>query len=374
MRLILAATVLVDHAFYLGGFARFELGGASTPGTLAVYGFFGISGYLITGSALRSAPGSFLRHRFLRIFPGFWAALAVTAFAIAPLAFLLRADSTDCRLGCFFSSENGPVEYVWRNAALWIFQPSISGTPANTYLPDVWNGSLWTLSFEFGAYLIVLGLALVGLLRRRRAILALTGALWLTLIWATVLPVSNTTINFFSQPVLAPAMMLLPIFFAGATLRLYRDRIPDSAALAAASLGAAVVVMMMPIGASAPGLSLTSGGIAGPLLVYPVLWLGAHLRETRIGRRNDYSYGVYVYAFPVTQFLAILGLTSIGWPVFVAATMGLTGLLAVASWKLIERPAMGARSQRLFSRASTPARRASPVPGRRGPAPTRSSP
>ena len=331
---------MVDHAFYLGGFAQFDLGDASTPGTLGVYGFFGISGYLIAGSALRGAPQRFLRRRFLRIFPGFWAALAVTALVLAPLSSLAVRSSTGCGVTCFFGADNGPIGYLWRNAALWIFQPAISGTPADVFLPGVWNGSLWTLSFEFGAYLVVLGLGLMGGLRRRGLILALSAVLWFALAGLTVAPATNSTINFFTQPVLTPALMLLPIFLAGTCVRLYRDQIPDSAVLAAASLGMAVFVMLLPIGASAPGLSLTSGGVAGPLLVYPILWLGAHLNATGIGRRNDYSYGIYVYAFPVTQSLAMLGLVGLGWPAFIAAVIALTALLAFASWHLVEKPAM----------------------------------
>ena len=53
---------------------------------MAVVGFFGISGYLITGSAERSRPLRYLWQRFLRIFPAFWVCLVVTAFVIGAIA------------------------------------------------------------------------------------------------------------------------------------------------------------------------------------------------------------------------------------------------------------------------------------------------
>ena len=62
---------------------------------------------------------------------------------------------------------NGPFDYVISNMFLKITQNSISGTPAGIVLPGAWNASLWTLFYEFLCYLVLGGLAVVGLLRRR---------------------------------------------------------------------------------------------------------------------------------------------------------------------------------------------------------------
>jgi hypothetical protein len=42
--------------------------------------------------------------------------------------------------------------------------------------------------------------------------------------------------------------------------------------------------------------------VAAPALTYAVLWLGARL-PLRVGK-YDVSYGIYIYAFPVSQLLA----------------------------------------------------------------------
>src|SRR5580704_3381339 len=69
IRLLLALTVIVSHSIVLGGYGSEDFFHWSTAGLLAVFGFFGISGYLIAASADSHSVGRFLWHRFLRIFP-----------------------------------------------------------------------------------------------------------------------------------------------------------------------------------------------------------------------------------------------------------------------------------------------------------------
>lgn len=84
----------------------------------------------------------YLRARVLRIMPAFWVCLAVTALVIAPLT-----------TGAFGQDNLG---YIAKNAALWVFQYDIAGTPAGVPYDAVWNGSLWTLAWEFSCYLGVM--------------------------------------------------------------------------------------------------------------------------------------------------------------------------------------------------------------------------
>src|SRR5271165_7335160 len=85
LRFLFAGAVIWSHSFGLGGFGidpvqRYS-GGTETAGTLAVAGFFFLSGFLITRSYGTSGSiVAFMWHRFLRIFPGFWVCLAICAF------------------------------------------------------------------------------------------------------------------------------------------------------------------------------------------------------------------------------------------------------------------------------------------------------
>lgn len=102
LRLVLAVTVVISHASALGGFAGEWIFQRVAVGTLAVYGFFGISGYLIASSALHNSLGRYLWQRFLRIMPGYWVCLVVTALGIGAIGWS-HAAHVPCPLSCYYT-------------------------------------------------------------------------------------------------------------------------------------------------------------------------------------------------------------------------------------------------------------------------------
>ena len=70
-----------------------------------------------------------------------------------------------------------------------------------------------------------------------------------------------------------------------------------------------------------------------------MLWMGARI-PLRWGAVNDYSYGVYIYAFPVQQLLAAAGVSRLGTFVFALLSLAAVVPVAVVSWWLVERPAL----------------------------------
>ena len=91
LRLVFAGLVIVMHSFYVFSSSsvpeplhHFTLGRVYS-GTLAVYGFFAISGYLIVASWLRVPRlGDFMKRRVLRIYPGFVACCLLCVFVVVP--------------------------------------------------------------------------------------------------------------------------------------------------------------------------------------------------------------------------------------------------------------------------------------------------
>jgi peptidoglycan/LPS O-acetylase OafA/YrhL len=351
LRLVLASLVIVSHSITLGGFGSQQFLGNQTLGSLAVDGFFGISGYLICASALRHTLQRgrlvgicrYLWDRILRIYPAFWVCLLVTALIFGPIGWLTDHET----LNGYWSHPDGPFFYVIGNFRLVMHSNMISGTPGHVPNSGGWNGSLWTLEWEFLCYLGIGLLAVLGLLMRRRVVLLLGVSVWflefLMYLHVRVVPQPLWTMSRFA-----------PIFMVGALLYLYRDRVPDSGYLALGLTALAVVGLK-----TGQSNLVFSDWLTGPALAYPVLWLGAHLPCKRIGATNDISYGVYIYGWPVGQLMALAGLQAAGYLPFMLATLLCTLPLAVTSWWIIERRALEARNWvppplRRFSRKREP--------------------
>ena len=140
---------------------------------------------------------------------------------------------------------------------------------------------------------------------------------------------------------LESAARLGSFFLAGALIRMYSDFIPARGWFAAAA-GATLAILW----------PLEMVGTLGALpLAYLTLYAGAVLPFTQLGRTNDISYGVYVYAFPVQQLLVLAGAHHLGMPVYITLTLVVITPVAWASWLLVERPAMRFKS---FGRPTTP--------------------
>jgi len=335
LRIALALIVLICHAGTVGGYG-FDgvINQKSAVDTIAVYGFFSLSGYLIASSADRNSVPRYLWSRFLRVLPGFWVSLVLTAFLFSLVGWfgLPHTSKHPGTLSAYFFLSNGPVQYVINNFYLEIIQLRIGHY--------VWNGSLWTLYYEFGCYLLLALLCFLKLFRFRFTVVLAAALSWGTLLVITIDPALNREFNVIHNWVTMNFLVFLPIFLVGSMIYLYRELIPDSGLIALASLLVFVASFWMPFGAQVGPFRLSSVGAMAPFLVYPVLWLGIHLPFEKVGSLNDYSYGVYIYAYPVERLLSVWGANSWGFvPYALLAILG-TIPFAVGSWFLIERRAM----------------------------------
>ena len=207
----------------------------------------------------------------------------------------------------------------------------------------VWNGSIWTLFYEFLCYLMLGILAFAGLLRRKLFVVALFAGIWVAEAACTLNPSWQALAGPSGPNYLRYFLELSGVFLVGTLIYLYRKQIRDSGWIALACAAGCIVSLWLPLGGTAPGLSLTSTSLFAPLLAYPVLWVSFHLPWTWVGSKNDYSYGIYIYAYPIGVLLGPYGMANHGYLLFFAASMLCTLPLAFASWWLIERPALKLR-------------------------------
>lgn len=323
IRLVLASSVIIGHAWPLtDSETRPSLEFISG---IAVNGFFAASGYLIASSRVRVSLLSFLWRRALRIFPGFIVCLIAIAFGFGPLASLLEAVPYRW---------DSALAYIYRNAFLIVHQRGIEGTLSEVPYEGAWNGSLWTLIYEFLAYL-VLGVLLTGSWVVRRAYV-IVPALFVLVVLARILALGplDVTTNFYLN-----GLRLGGYFLAGSALYFLADRI----VLRPWQTAAAILIY---IGLWQAGAADLFGQLP---LAYAVLSVGA-TRWDGFTTSNDISYGVYIYAFPVQQTLILLGTGQMGVFFNSVLTFVITCILAWISWKYVERPALSLKHIQLFRR------------------------
>ena len=313
--------------------------GRYTIGLTSVAMFFVLSGFLIARSAANSPSiGRFLWHRFLRIFPGYWICLIVCACAFAPLMAYVDSGSLT---RVFSLPWNSPQSFMINNAGVLhlnglsiegvvMFRPnSIGGVLRNNPIPGVLNGSLWTLPYELGCYLAVAAAAAITILRRLRPfVLVLFAGMWGLHAFDCLDP--EAFWRWFPYVGFKQLVMLGLFFCAGCVCFLYREKIPFSRAL---FVGALVVL----------GIGTAAGvfGLVAPVaMTYAFLWLAFALPFARFDARGDFSYGTYIYAFPIQQGLALLRLPETGFAAYFLCSLLMTLLMAFLSYRLVEAPCL----------------------------------
>jgi peptidoglycan/LPS O-acetylase OafA/YrhL len=361
LRLILALAVVFSHSITLGLYGSESILGKTTLGTVAVYGFFGISGYLIAGSASRNNAGRYLWQRFLRIFPAFWICLLVTAFLFGTIAWfhINPGLSRRCGLHCYLTEPNGPFGYFIHNFWLQVNQDTITNTLPGGFFGHGWNGSLWTLEIEFLCYLLLAAFSVLGLLKRRSIVALIAAVIWI----AQVAIISSGTLARDFSPLHSwsvitildlrvQVLQMLPlaaIFLSGSLLYLYRERIPDSGAIALGATILSLAGLVIPLGQGGSDPYLTGLNLTAVFLPYPLIWLGIHLPCARVCAVNDYSYGIYIYAFPIQQLLTMWRVNQWGYWTYTLMALVFVIPLAVASWWLIEKHALRLKGLKLPS-------------------------
>ena len=337
LRWLLAFAVIFSHAGPLGGFYEGKDLGTQwseeqSLGGVAVCGFFFFSGFLITQSRMgKSSTLRFFWRRALRILPAFWLTLLVTAFVLGPIAWVRQTGGIG---GYFDASAESPFTYFVNNMWLVLSQQNIAemgaGLPSGGH---TWNGSAWTLFYEFRAYFLVGLLGMFGLLAHRfiagaaaAAIIVLSCLQWLRI--GDLTYAAPMFVNIYNLLFLAP-------FAFGILFALFKDKIPldDRVAIGAIILAAA---------------SYAFGGwlVYGQyLFCYFLMWFA--IRATKLQnweKYGDFSYGIYIIAWPVMQFVAYFGLQNRGWLVYHVVVIVLCHAFAYLSWHMIEKPAMSLKN------------------------------
>jgi len=332
LRLLLASLVIVSHTPELADGDRHreiltQLFGTISFGELAVDGFFLISGFLIVSSFVKQPDNwLYLKKRIARIYPAFLVASAISLLVVAPMA--------GARL-----SDISPAHFV---AALFLKPPDVPTAFLGSHYPVV-NGAMWTIAYEFTCYLLVLVLGAAGAFRRPWLVGAIGAEL---LIEFEILPRSEI-------------LRLTGLFLIGATFFLQRASISFTwrgVVVAAAGLIGCLFIPRL----AEPGVALFGG-----YLLFAAATSTKSGVLSQINSREDISYGVYLYAWPIEK-LVLWYCPAL--PIFLVGLLTLAGacLCGWLSWHMLEKRTIRRLRDRAIlpsaSECAGPLRTAPPIP------------
>jgi peptidoglycan/LPS O-acetylase OafA/YrhL len=311
--------------------------------------FFLISGLLISRSLEQSASlKSYYRNRCLRIFPALWVCLLLT------LGVILACGVTNIGVA--------PVTdwLVWwadNMTGLESYHPAFLDSIGTGQI----NGSLWTIPVELEFYLLLPAIYSVLKLRQQRRnaplllLLILSAAIRVACVHGA--PLSRMGAADLVLPTVIPYLWM---FLLGVLAQRNWQAIRPWLAgrfhwwLLGYLLARAAAVRW----------HVASGGLEiNPVFFLPLAGvvlagaMSARSLSNRLLRRNDISYGTYIYHMPVVNLMVQYAAAASIWSVVIAlaASLGLAGV----SWRLVEKPFLaqkhGAMRETLNPKSEDPA-------------------
>jgi peptidoglycan/LPS O-acetylase OafA/YrhL len=295
-----------------------QLTGLGRPITLSYLPmFFALSGFLVTGSALRARRLiPFLGLRVLRLLPALFVEVTLSAII----------------LGAIFTQL--PLSQYYSSPMFWSYFLNIVGD-IHFYLPEVFtnnntdivNSNLWTLPWELQCYIVMSAMIITGIVFRRTLLTILFAVSTAALIYASFVG------GFQIVPAQVGGPTLVYYFVAGVLTFLWRDKLVFHEGFFLVSAIACYILMMSPM----------TVFIYPMLLTYITVFIGLFpFPRFSLIKSGDYSYGIYLYGFPVTQALFAASLligVSLHGNLIVLAPLAVvaTGGFAALSWHGVEK-------------------------------------
>ena len=319
LRLLLALVVTWSHCYPLAGQGGAEpignLTGVFSGGSLAVIGFFFISGMLITDSWMNNNDVRiFASSRILRIWPAYLVAILFSALVGIYVSShtLSEVFPSVCRYVSHNSKIIANIEYF------------ISGAFTENPHKGAVNGSLWTLPWEVRAYLLTLVVGYFGILSHRISANVL------------ILLVLVVLYQFSVKGYLPPSWdskevaYMLGSYALGMFAAVNRKALGDKKIL---------ITFLVVFVACWFCISKKEGWIYLIGFSAIIYWISTQTHKKFPDLKTDLSYGVYIYSFPIQQLIAyeIKGIDPMA---MFAFSLPLIFLLSAFSWFAIEKPSL----------------------------------
>lgn len=335
IRLMAALLVIYGHSFALQGqVAPGWLGNGVH--TIGVKIFFCISGFFITRSWCADPhPWRYFAKRCLRILPALSLNIVLLIVVLGPLLTTLSLFE--------YATSNGTAVF-FKNIFLDIHY-NLPGVFARNIYPHAVNGSLWTLPVEFLMYLTVPMLLMEGWHSekfRKWSILVIIAAAIGLFLWSRYVDPRLGNLVFYGMRI-GHVLELAPYFWIGAYFHLAKLDQRLSLPLAIMMLWIGSLVSLGPFWSEAylylclPYVAVALGTATDPFL-------------SKVSKFGDFSYGTYLWGFPVQQALSSLFGSSLSPELNAILALFIVIPLAACSWHLVEKRALAWKPGRLNPR------------------------
>jgi len=316
VRIVLALIVVFAHIAGLTQLSDFKYFELFFNSNFAVKGFFAISGFLVTKSYLSSSNTfEYAEKRFRRIYPAYTSSI-ILCLVIGLFASTLHASD--------FWKSTQTIKYVISNLTFLNFiQPTLPGV-FETNPTSSLNGALWTIKIEVMLYFCIP--FLIYLFRRFGSTPTMLVVFFFSIVWVYFFTTLYSGLK--GEEIARQFPGQLSYFSLGAFFAVNKKLLGKIKIIAIVSL----------ISLYATNNSLAKLFIDPVAYSSIVIYLSvAAIRSLNFGKYGDISYGIYLYHFPIIQFLIFIGAFRVSAWLGFFATFLMTSFLALASWHLVEK-------------------------------------
>lgn len=336
IRFIAASLVLYSHSFPLAvnGADPFLHMIGMTLGTIAVDSFFVISGFLVAGSFFKKENIiGFCWARILRIYP---ALILSVLFCV----FIIGFHYTQMR-SIEYLTDPQTYSFLFKNMTLFFgLEYNLPGLfELNPYRAV--NGSLWTLPYELKMYtrLAIIGTVLI--IFQKMIKKHILKRVFLVIAIVSISTNISNHFGFLSDVRIFKYLevfcfgghvKLFGMFFVGAVYYLYKEEICLYPRLFFLSL------ISLFISSIYKELFFVVYTLTLPYLIFYIAYIPNGIIRN-YNRMGDYSYGMYIYAFPIQQSVAAT-LPNASVTLMIIISFPLVFCLSFLSWHFIEKKSL----------------------------------
>lgn len=317
LRFFFAADILLAHLWELSQSKSLLFLKDFSNSSIAVKGFFVISGFLVAKSYITTPS---LKHYFIkrakRILPAYFFVIFITVIVLALFSTIGTTE--------YFSTIDTYKYLAWNIIFLNFMNPCLPGIFQNNLMCAV-NGALWTIKVEEGFYIILP--LLFYLFRKTKKTISIIILLYiLSVFYWYVLDI------IFQKPILAKQLPgYLCYFLVGILIYLnFESFIKHKTKLILISFISLIILNFVSF--QIDFFYPAAFGILVIGLAYSMPFMN------NFGKYGDFTYGIYIFHFPIIQLFRQYNLFEKYNPIAMAfLVLTITFLFALFSWFFIEK-------------------------------------